>query len=61
MKRKAGQAPSPSRSSAVRNTSLVPVENSDSAKPEVSDNEAPKALATRTPAKIDDIFEEKGA
>ena len=59
MKRKAGQAPSPSRSSAVRNTSLVPVENSDSTKLEVSDSEAPKALATKTPDEIFDISVEK--
>ncbi len=59
MKRKAGQAPSPSRSSAVRSTALVPVENSDSKKLEVSEDEAPKALATRTPAKISDDFEIK--
>ena len=52
MKRKAGQAPSPNRSSAVRSTSLVPVENSDSSKLKVSEDEAPKALAARTPAKI---------
>ena len=59
MKRKAGQAPSPSRSSAFRNTSLVPVENSDSTKLEVSDSEAPKALATKTPDEIFDISVEK--
>jgi len=52
MKRKAGQAPSPSRGSSVRSTALVPVENSDSNKLKVSEEEAPKALATRTPAKI---------
>ena len=59
MKRKAGQAPSPSRGSSVRSTSLVPVENSDSTKLEVSESEAPKALATKTPDEIFDISVEK--